>query len=288
MATLPNTYRFFVTPDTIPDSPDDLRDTTTPLLPPFTIDDPDLAHQIGRVLRLRRGDRILLLDGEYHSKYSGYMSYVATITDIQRQTITVQVEAREVVTTEPPVDLHLYLPLMKGDKLEWVLQKATELGASSFTPLVCSRSIAGERISERKLSRWRKIIQEAAEQSCRGRIPPLAEPMSFAEGCAHAMEQAAHVFLLWEGTYSDDTPSVPSLRAALHQLMPQQMITGEGGMFAMMSGPEGGLTPDELTIAQGHGIMPVSLGPRILRAETAPIAATAAFFYRVEQKQEVS
>jgi 16S rRNA (uracil1498-N3)-methyltransferase len=216
------------------------------------------------------------------------MSYVATITDIQRQTITVQVEAREAVNTEPPVDLHLYLPLMKGDKLEWVFQKATELGASSFVPLICSRSIAGERISERKLSRWRKIIQEASEQSCRGRIPPLAEPMSFAEGCAHAVEQAAHVFLLWEGTYSDDTPSVPSLRAALHQLMPQQMITGEGGACAMVSGPEGGFTPDELTTAQGHGIMPVSLGPRILRAETAPIAATAAFFYRVEQKQEVS
>jgi 16S rRNA (uracil1498-N3)-methyltransferase len=180
------------------------------------------------------------------------------------------VEHRETARGEPATTLALYVPLLRPERFEWVLQKGTELGASSFVPVQSSHSLSVAQANERKLLRWRRIIREAAEQACRGRLPTLAEPLPFEQACIQAAA-ADLALLLWEGSAQEQAPA--SLRAAPgHTPVPPASV-------AVLSGPEGGIAPQELTIATQHGIMPISLGPRILRAETAPIAAAAIIFY---------
>jgi 16S rRNA (uracil1498-N3)-methyltransferase len=168
--------------------------------------------------------------------------------------------------------------IIRPERFEWMLQKGTELGASGFVPVQMSRSTAAEQATGRKLERWQKIIREAAEQSCRGKLPTLAAPLPFAQAC----EQAAAsdlALLLWEGAPGEEPAR--SLRAVLRAPRPAPPAT-----IAVLSGPEGGISPEELTSASGHGIIPVSLGPRILRAETAPVAAATAIFYELDAPGE--
>jgi 16S rRNA (uracil1498-N3)-methyltransferase len=147
---------------------------------------------------------------------------------------------------------------LRGERFEWVLQKSTELGVRRIVPVQFKRSLAGDRADAKKLDRWRRIIREAAEQSCRARLPELSAPVDFLAACDEAMRASA--FLLWEGE-----------AVALRSILPPQI-----DRIAIISGPEGGIDLDELTAAHERGIISVSLGPRILRAETAPIAALAA------------
>ncbi|MDW8148129.1 MAG: RsmE family RNA methyltransferase [Roseiflexaceae bacterium] len=123
---------------------------------------------------------------------------------------------------------------------------------------------------ERRLARWRRIIREAAEQSRRGRLPRLTSVLTFNEACAHVTPHSP-ALLLWEG--DNATPLAEALRA-----LRRNASLATLGIF---SGPEGGLTDDEHRCAERHGIMSVSLGPRTLRAETAPIAATAIIMYEL-------
>lgn len=249
---IPNTHRFFVAPAAL--ASDEV-----------SIHERDLAHQVGRVLRLRPGALVLLLDGAGNA-------CTVRLTEVGRDHVAGQVEQRKQASGEPPFFLTLYVALMRAERFEWVLQKGTELGAGAFVPVVCARSFAHDRPTGQKQHRWQRIVREAAEQSCRARLPTIPPLHSFAEACACAAA-AGPAFLLWEG---DGTTAVPSLRAAMRarQAHPPAL--------ALLSGPEGGIAPEELTIAREHGIMPVSLGPRILRAETAPIAAAAAIFYELE------
>lgn len=244
--TIPNTYRFFVPPAALTDDH-------------VTIDDSDLAHQMGRVLRLRPGSRVLLLDGQ------GTACSVR-LTAVERARIAGLVEQRTPATGEPPLHLTLAVALIRAERFEWVLQKGTELGAGGFLPLHCQRSLAADQANPRRRQRWERIIREAAEQSCRGRLPNLEPPQPFVAACAWAA-RADLALLLWEGR------AAPPLRDLL-RTRPTPPAT-----LVLLSGPEGGIAPEELTTATEHGIIPVSLGPRILRAETAPIAALAAVLY---------
>ncbi len=246
-----NTYRFFVSPDVI--HADLVR-----------LDDADLIHQIGRVLRLRAGSRVLLLDGLG-------TAYVVTLTDVGRGLVTGQIEQRVAASGEPSLELTLYVGLMRAERFEWVLQKGTELGVTTFVPVQFSRSQAADQVSDRKQARWQRIVREAAEQACRGRLPVLLPLMSLEQACA-AAAQAELALLLWEG-------KAPALRSTL-RIQPAVPTS-----VAVLSGPEGGITPAELTSTAGHGIISISLGPRILRAETAPIAASAAILYEFEDEQ---
>ncbi len=239
-----NTYRFFVAAPIDGDM--------------IAIDDRQLAHQCNNVLRLQPGDEVVLLDN------SGWQ-YVVALQQLGRDHVSGTVVSRAPASSEPQTHLTLYLGLMRPERFEWALQKCTELGATAFVPLVCERS-ADADMSERKSERWSRIVREAAEQSRRGKLPPIAAAQSFIEACA-ATAQCDLALLLWEGA------GVQSLRHTL------RTHAGPLNTIAMLSGPEGGLSDDEFKIASEHGIIPVTLGPRTLRTETAPVAATVAILY---------
>ncbi|NNJ12236.1 16S rRNA (uracil(1498)-N(3))-methyltransferase [Chloroflexales bacterium ZM16-3] len=243
-----NTYRFFIPPESF--RGDAVR-----------VVDADMARQLSRVLRLGPGDRVLLLDG------LGDVCEVE-IAELSRDLVAGRVLRRD-LAGEPALTLTIYLAMIRPERFEWVLQKGTELGVRRFVPVQFARSQAADRADGRKAERWRKIIREAAEQSCRGRLPELGDPISFADACAAALS-ANIAMILWEGT-------APPLRDLLRRPGPPP------DSIAILSGPEGGITDDELTAAREHGIMPVSLGSRILRAETAPIAAAAAISYELDR-----
>ncbi len=230
-----------------------------------TLTDTALVHQMAHVLRLRPGSEVLLLDGLG-------TTYRATLTAVGRTSVSAQIEAQEASAGEPALMLTLYVPLLRAERFEWVLQKGTELGVSRFIPTQCTHSLAADRADAHKLERWNRIVREAAEQSCRGRLPVVSDPQPFVTACATAAT-ADLPLLLWEGT-------APGLRSVLrsHTHPPATPLP----TIAILSGPEGGLTSNELTTATEHGMIPVALGARILRAETASIAATAAIFYELE------
>lgn len=253
MDSIANTYRFFVPPSAIDAGTIALADST-------------LAHQLGRVLRLGVGDTILLLDGLG-------TAYQVTLTTLNREHIIGEVTAQAPATGEPAVQLTLLAGLIRAERFEWLLQKGTELGVSHFVPVIWERTQPGSRPNQNKLTRWQRIIREAAEQAGRGLLPTLSAPLPFAAAC----EQIASVeraLVLWEG--NPEQPA-PLLRQILRQL------NHPPATIALASGPEGGLTSAELTTAYEHGMISISLGDRILRAETAPIAAAAAVFYEFER-----
>jgi 16S rRNA (uracil1498-N3)-methyltransferase len=266
-----NTYRFFVDPGAIYGRE-------------VQIEDGELTHQIGDVLRLRAGERITLLD-------NGGWQYVVALSAVERGRVVGTIERKELAGGEPRTKVTLYVALMRPERFEWVLQKGTELGVSAFVPLICERSTiadAGE-LSEHKLERWRRIVREAAEQSRRGKLPRLAPAVFFPPACDHAAQRGT-AMLLWEGA------GAPSLRQVLHRqedketarhgeagVAPLLVSTSPGLPFsvALFSGPEGGFTAKEFETALQYGMIAVTLGPRTLRAETAPLVATSAILYEM-------
>ncbi|PDW04141.1 RsmE family RNA methyltransferase [Candidatus Viridilinea mediisalina] len=239
-----NTFHFFVDPTTLAHDH-------------VTINDEPLVHQLVRVLRLGPGAFVRMLDG------SGWACEVE-LTSLKRNEVHGVVRERHQPAGEPPWHLSLFLALLRPERFEWALQKCVELGVSQVVPVVFERSLPAERADGRKHERWQRIVREAAEQSRRAILPSVATPVPFASACAHAAT-AALPLLLWEG-------EAPLLRERL--ATPPLPTT-----ISLLSGPEGGITTAELTAASEHGIMPVSLGPRLLRAETAPMAAMAALLY---------
>jgi 16S rRNA (uracil1498-N3)-methyltransferase len=218
---------------------------------------PEQSRQIAVVLRLQPGDAVAVLDN------AGWL-YDVTLSAVSPSATLGTVRARRLAPGEPRMKVTLYPALLKSDKLEFVLQKCTELGVSSFVPTVSDRCNVGAGISANKRERWERIIAEAAEQSERGRLPALHEVMLF----PHACEQARGLSLIaWE------RGERRSLRDEL------AAHTGEGPgqrPFALnlFVGPEGGFTEAEVERARSYGIIPVSLGPRILRAETASMVGS--------------
>jgi 16S rRNA (uracil1498-N3)-methyltransferase len=245
--TIPNTRRFFVPPAAL--RADEVQ-----------LADQGLAHQLSRVLRLGPGDELLLLDG-------AGLACVVELTALGRDTVAGRVLRRGPAGGEPSVAVSVYLGLMRPERFEWALQKCVELGARRIAPVQFARSLPADRADGRRVERWRRIAREAAEQACRGLLPEVAEPLPFAPACAEAA-RAERAIILWE-------QEAPHLRAALR-------ANPRPASVAILSGPVGGITGDELIAAGAHGIMPASLGPRILRAETAPVAALAALMYELE------
>ena len=227
----------------------------------------EVAHRIGRVLRLSPGAEIVLFDG------SG-MEWTVRLHSVARDQAVGRVLSSEKGRGEPTVRLTLYQGVMKGNKFDWTLQKGTELGVSCFVPMHCRRSVPRVRGESQpaRLARWRKIIVEAAEQSGRAVIPEVADPVTFQEVC-DALERGPGLVLLpWEGE------EAKSLSAAVSEAPDSKDV-------ALIVGPEGGLDPEEVDYAVGRGLAPVSLGRRILRAETAGIAAVSALMYALGEME---
>lgn len=253
-----NTYRFFVAPETLQGRR-------------IQIADPALTHQLSSVLRLGSGDHVTLLDN------SGW-EYTVELDQIERAVVTGQIERKALAETEPRLKLSLYVALLRGERFEWVLQKGTELGVTSFVPVVCQRSVVDDiaDIGAAKIERWERIIREAAEQSRRAKLPKLRPAMLFEPACEHA-QRRSQAYLLWEG--SGATALRTLLRQAPAALAALRNTTTTPFSVALFSGPEGGFTESELAAATLYRVALASLGPRTLRAETAPIAAAAAVLY---------
>ena len=223
----------------------------------------DVARQVGRVLRMSPDDEITLLDN------SG-KEYRVRLIEFSRDTVEGTVLYVDEGQGESPIKVTLYQGMLKGEKLQWVLQKGTELGVTTFVPLICHRSIPQEQDSWRstRYPRWRKIVTEAAEQSGRSLLPQLRCPMSFKEACDRIKGSGTSV-LPWE------QEGTTGLRSAL-----QDMKSPQVNIFI---GPEGGFEEWEVSYARSCGVLPVSLGRRTLRSETAGVVSVAAVLYEARE-----
>lgn len=220
---------------------------------------PELARQLHKVLRLQPGAVVGILDGDG-------LLYEGTITRLDQETAIVALSGAVAPDTEPALTVTLYQCSLKADKFEWVLQKGTELGVAHFVPVVSARSIVRPVAALlKKYDRWRAIIREAAEQSGRTRLPSLEEPLALTQAARVSRSPGELRFVPWEEAPDD----APSLGAAVAR------ATGTAAgcnRLALFIGPEGGLQNDEIELLRPEW-QPVTLGPRILRAETAALAA---------------
>jgi 16S rRNA (uracil1498-N3)-methyltransferase len=211
---------------------------------------------------LKPGDSIILLDN------SGYAHQTELVT-IDRDTVRGRVVEQWKLETEPTTRITLYQGLLKGQKFDWVLQKGTEIGVSAFVPVLAARCIIGslDAVSGARTQRWERIVVQAAEQAGRAALPHLSAPLLFAHACELAARGGLSL-IPWEEEHDR------SLREALQQIPKSKEIN-------LFIGPEGGFAQEEIAVAQNRGIVPVTLGPRILRAETAGLAAASAILYEL-------
>ena len=212
---------------------------------------PEAAQHVGRALRLKAGDSITVFDGRGGE-------YDAAIQRIDKDRVEVKVGAWRDVDTEPRMRIGLIQGLPEADKMDWIIQKAVELGVTWIQPIICDRSVvrlSGERAARRE-SHWRRVSVAACEQSGRNRIPEVRPTLGFQSWIA--VPAAATRWVL-------DPGGEPVTRKA-----PAQQD------LELLVGPEGGLSDRERELAAQQGCEPVALGPRILRAETAPLAALSA------------
>lgn len=215
------------------------------------------AH--ARVLRLQAGETVLVCDGVGNE-------CVCTVSDISAQQVCLVVNSRQVSVTEPAVQVSVYMAFSKGDKLEHVIQKATELGAAEIIAFPSSRCVSrpDEKSLVKKLQRWEKIAASASEQSGRGRIPSVLVMDTYQQAITRAA-QADKAILFYENERAT------TLRMALEE--------GQYNSVSLLTGPEGGLEEREVELAKNAGMRICTLGSRILRCETAPLCALSAVMY---------
>lgn len=212
-----------------------------------------VAHHI-QVLRLAQGELITLFNGDGGE-------YSATLTQIERRSATVEIKAHHPRDVELPFAITLAQALPEGTKMDWIIEKAIELGVSGFQPLAAQRCVvrlSAER-AEKKMGHWRGIIESAAEQSGRNRLAQLAPLQDYKQWIT---QQDMHRRIILTPRAQQSLPDW-----ARHQ--GPQAVT-------LVIGPEGGLSEQEEDLALRHGALPLSMGPRILRTETAALAAVSA------------
>lgn len=215
------------------------------------------AH--AKVLRLKAGELVLICDGCGNE-------CVCTISDVSPNQISLVVNNRQESETEAKVKASIYMAFSKGDKLEHVIQKATELGAYEIVAFPSSRCVSrpDEKSIAKKLERWQKIAASAAEQSGRGYIPKVLTLDSYKAALARATE-ADKAILFYENERAT------TLKMALEE----QAFAS----ISLLTGPEGGLEEKEVEMAKDAGLQICTLGSRILRCETAPLCALSAVMY---------
>jgi len=211
----------------------------------------EVAHHLRQVLRARVGQRVILFDAQSSEAE-------AEIVALAQGAVTVRAGEPRVVSRESPLALTLAFALSKGDKPEWIAQKAVELGVRRLVLFAAERSIVrwAPADAARKIERMEAVIRGAAAQCGRNVLPDFAYAASTAEAASRLADHARRVAL---------HPEAASPLAAL--------LKEEDGPLALLCGPEGGLSPDEVSLLRGHGWRFATLGPRILRAETATLAA---------------
>jgi 16S rRNA (uracil1498-N3)-methyltransferase len=212
----------------------------------------EAASRHAQVLRLHPGDAVILFDGRGGE-------WQARLHAMGRREASAEVTAHAAIERELPIAVTLALAMPAGDRMDFVVEKATELGVGAIQPLTSERSVlrlSGDR-AEKRRAHWRAIAVAACEQCGRNHVPAVAAPLPLADWLASLSADAGDErrLLAWRD-------AVPWSRAA-------------GGSLTLLSGPEGGLTPAEEGAARSRGFVPSTLGARVLRADTAPLAALA-------------
>jgi len=212
------------------------------------------AHHLSKVLRMQAGRELVLFNG------SGG-EFAATINEVTKKNVIALVAEHSSENRESPLQLELAIGISRGERFEWVLQKATELGVTRITPLVTERTEVktnGDR-QGKMLDRWQHIIISACEQCQRNLLPELAAPVHLNE---------------WFPQVNSD------LRFVLHHRDSKTLPTEQKPQsITLLIGPEGGLSESEIALAQQHNFNALTLGPRVLRTETAPVAAISLVQY---------
>jgi 16S rRNA (uracil1498-N3)-methyltransferase len=224
---------------------------------------PDKARHVVSVMRCRKDDEITVFDGLGRS-------YLAKISGIQKKNVSIDIIQELMVDTESSAHLVLCQGILKGEKMDSVIQDSVELGIKEIIPLITGRCQVKET---RKTKRWRKIAEEAAEQCGRSIVPGIREPQTFGDFFGTFISaDSSHGIIFWEegGFPLDDAFNKSGLSNA--------------DPFFLCIGPEGGLLTSEVEMAESHGFIKATLGRRILRAETAAVVAVALVQYLAEKK----
>ncbi len=225
----------------------------TPLAPGAQLGLPPGAARHVQVLRLQPGDALTLFDGRGGE-------FGATVTRMGRSDVDVQVGARLDAEREAGIAVHLAVGMPANDRMDWLVEKATELGVASIQPLQTAHGVlrlAGER-AQKKQDHWQAVAVAACEQCGRNRVPPV-----------HPVRDLG----AWLEGLGDDAPAARHVLGFGDAAQPLGRAAPAGGSALFLSGPEGGLNPQEEARARASGFVLTTLGPRILRAETAPLAA---------------
>ena len=208
------------------------------------------SQHIARALRMSESDTVRLFNGEGGE-------YLATVTAVNKKAVQVTTADHLSQELESPLRLGLGIAMSRGDRMDWIIQKATELGVASITPLTTERTevkLKGDRV-HKKLQHWRQVTVSACEQCGRNRLPVL-HPLSSLENWIDGVEAERKFVLHHRDTSAEKSVVTPS-------------------SVAILIGPEGGLSAEEISAAGNCGFEALTLGPRVLRTETAPLAALA-------------
>ncbi|HEX4267128.1 MAG TPA: 16S rRNA (uracil(1498)-N(3))-methyltransferase [Steroidobacteraceae bacterium] len=217
----------------------------------------DAANHITRVLRLEPGAPLTVFDGRGGE-------YAARIESLRKHAVIIEVQERSPTSRESSLSLTLAQGVSRGERMDWVVQKATELGVSAIVPVLTERTVVklDSRQSERKLAHWRGIAIAACEQSGRDRIPDIVAPLGLDDYLRSVDPQTTRLLLSPTGTQRVDDLKAPERR------------------MVVLIGPEGGLAEIEQRAAIGAGFVAVRLGPRVLRTETAAVSALTLLQHR--------
>jgi len=208
------------------------------------------ANHVVRVLRLREGAPLLVFDGKGHE-------YRAELISVDGGKATIRIGEQLSVSSESPLRITLIQGVSRGERMDWTLQKATELGVTSIAPVLTARSVVrlDDKQTEKKLEHWQAVVIGACEQSGRCVVPEVQTPMTLRNYLSKHTKEGMRFVL---------SPTAPASLAGLTSL---------SSKVELLIGPEGGLDDDEVTLAEQAGFTPVRLGPRVLRTETASVVA---------------
>ncbi|AIQ13975.1 RsmE family RNA methyltransferase [Paenibacillus durus] len=231
------------------------------------------ARHIARVMRGKAGDKLIVSDGVSREA-------LAEIALIGEGVVTVSIIENMPMTQEPRVKITVAQSLPKGDKMEIVIQKCTEIGAAAFLPFLSERTIVqyDERKESKRLERWRKIAKEAAEQAHRNIVPEVAAPLPWKQ-LLKAVNRYDAVYFCYEKEEGLQLRSAVAPWAA-------QLGTADKASVLVIVGPEGGFSENECREAEEAGAVSVGLGKRILRCETAGMVAAACILYETGEMGE--
>lgn len=212
------------------------------------------SHHLNKVLRMQPGRELILFNGEGGE-------FAASIVNINKKFVSVMPGDFDVSNRQSPLRLELAIAVSRGERMDWVLQKATELGVTSVTPLFTERTevkLTGERL-DKKLNHWHQILISACEQCQRNILPTLNSPETLENWLPQVDANAKFVL------HHRDSRGFPSEKTF--------------ASVALLIGPEGGLSEAEIALAVANEFLPLTLGPRVLRTETAPVAAISLVQY---------